>query len=74
MDLSLPVLDGWEAIRRLRADPEVSHIPIIALSAHAARADIERALEAGCDAYVTKPIDDEKLTLTIQKLLRGERP
>lgn len=71
MDLSLPVLDGWEATRRLRADPELSKTPIIALSAHAAHADIERALGAGCDAYVTKPIDEDELKEAIARVLDG---
>jgi len=73
MDLSLPVLDGWDAIRQLRSDPAFRRIPIIALSAHAATQDIDRAVAAGCDAYVTKPIDDEKLRSTIERLLRGVR-
>ena len=73
MDLSLPVLDGWDAIRQLRSDPAFRRIPIIALSAHAATQDIDRAVAAGCDAYVTKPIDDEKLRSTIERLLRGAR-
>ena len=70
MDLSLPVLDGWEAIRRVRLDPDLRSTPIIALSAHASRTEIQRALDAGCDAYVTKPVDDEELLQTIGRLLR----
>lgn len=69
MDLSLPVLDGWEATRRLRSDPEIGRTPVIALSAHAARADVERALQVGADAYVTKPIDEDELRATIARLL-----
>lgn len=69
MDLSLPVLDGWEATRRLRSDPELGRTPVIALSAHAARADVQRALDAGADAYVTKPIDEDELRATIARLL-----
>ena len=57
MDLSLPVLDGWEAARRIKTAPETSRIPIIALSAHAMPGDQEKALAAGCAGYVTKPID-----------------
>ncbi|RPH60687.1 MAG: response regulator [Burkholderiales bacterium] len=58
MDLSLPRLDGWEATRRLKADPALAHIPVIALSAHAMRGDDERARAAGCDDFLTKPIDE----------------
>lgn len=73
MDLSLPVMDGWEATRQLRKTPELRATPIIALSAHAAPADIERALEAGCDAYVTKPIDEDALVKAISTLLAAGR-
>lgn len=69
MDLSLPVVDGWEATRQLRGEAGLAKIPIIALSAHAAKPDIDRALQAGCDAYVTKPIDEEELRLAISRLL-----
>ena len=61
MDMSLPVLDGWEATRRLKADPATKHIPVIALTAHALPAERDRALEAGCAAFETKPIDFPKL-------------
>ena len=57
MDLSLPALDGWEATRALKGIPEVSHIPVIALTAHAMVGDKERALAAGCDGYISKPIE-----------------
>jgi len=69
MDLSLPVLDGWEATRALRADPSTAATPIIALSAHAAAADMQRAMDAGCDAYVTKPIDEQVLLREIARLI-----
>ena len=69
MDLSLPVLDGWEAARRIKAAPETRHIPIIALSAHAMEGDRESAIAAGCDDYDTKPIDLARLLAKIEALL-----
>ena len=67
MDLSLPVLDGWEATRRIKASDTTRHIPVIALTAHAMAGDREQALAAGCDDYDTKPIDLERLLPKIQK-------
>jgi CheY-like chemotaxis protein len=69
MDLNLPVVDGWEATRRLRLDPETRTIPIIALTAHAMAGDRERALAAGCDEFDTKPIDLERLLAKIRAVL-----
>ena len=69
MDLSLPVMDGWEATRRLKADGTTQSIPIVALSAHAMAEDRERALAAGCDAYETKPVNFPQLLETITRLL-----
>jgi two-component system, cell cycle response regulator DivK len=69
MDLSLPVIDGWEAARRLKGAPETRAIPIIALSAHAMEGDRERAIAAGCDDYDTKPVDFARLVRKIRALL-----
>ena len=72
MDLSLPEIDGWEATRRLKADGATKHIPVIALSAHALVGDREKALEAGCDDYDTKPVDFKRLLPKMEKLLGKE--
>ncbi len=69
MDMSLPIVDGWEATRRIKAHPETRDIPVIALTAHAMREDRERAMEAGCDDYDTKPIELTRLLLKIAALL-----
>jgi CheY-like chemotaxis protein len=70
MDMSLPVLDGWEATRQLKADPATRPIPVIGLTAHALSGEREKALEAGCDDFDTKPIDLPRLLEKIGALLR----
>ena len=69
MDLSLPVLDGWEATRRIKAAAETRHIPVIALTAHAMAGDREKALAAGCDDFDTKPVEIDRLLGKMQALL-----
>jgi len=70
MDLSLPVMDGWEATRRLKANADLRAIPIIALTAHAMKGDKEKALAAGCDDYLVKPLDEDELMARIAKYLK----
>ncbi|MGA7240007.1 MAG: response regulator [Bryobacteraceae bacterium] len=72
MDMSLPVMDGWEATKHLKSAPETAAIPIVALTAHAMNGDRERALEAGCDDYDTKPVEFQRLVLKIEALLSGK--
>jgi len=69
MDLSLPVIDGWEATRRLKANAALHDIPIIALSAHAMIGDREKALQSGCDEYLSKPLDEDLLFAKLARLL-----
>jgi two-component system cell cycle response regulator DivK len=70
MDLSIPGVDGWECTRRLKADPATAKIPIIALTAHAMRGDEERALQAGCDGYLSKPISPKKVVDVVRQYLK----
>ena len=74
MDMSLPVLDGWEAARRLKAIPETRTIPIIALTSHAMVGDREKAIEAGCDDYDTKPVEFQRLLEKIETILAKGTP
>ena len=74
MDMSLPVIDGWEATRQLKADPATAAIPIIALTAHAMTSDRDKALEAGCNDYDTKPVDLHRLLGKIDTLLNSSPP
>jgi CheY-like chemotaxis protein len=69
MDMSLPVIDGWEATRQLKASAETRHIPVIGLTAHAMAGDREQAIAAGCDEYETKPIDLDRLIGKVEALL-----
>jgi two-component system, cell cycle response regulator DivK len=69
MDMSLPVLDGWEATRRIKANPATGHVPVIALTAHAMSGDRDKALEAGCNDYDTKPVDFQRLLQKMEFLL-----
>jgi CheY-like chemotaxis protein len=69
MDMSLPGIDGWEATQRIKADPETSSIPVIALTAHAMVGDREKSLQAGCDDYDTKPVEFKRLLQKIENLL-----
>jgi len=68
MDLSLPVLDGWQATRQIKASPDTKHIPVIALTAHAMAGDREKALSAGCDDFDTKPVELPRLLAKIKEL------
>jgi CheY-like chemotaxis protein len=69
MDMSLPVIDGYEATRRIRANKAVKRIPVIGLSAHAMSGDADKAIAAGCDDYLTKPVNDELLFQKLERLL-----
>jgi two-component system cell cycle response regulator DivK len=69
MDLGMPVMDGWEATRRIKADPELKHIPVIAVTSHAMVGDEITARQAGCDDYIAKPVDENLLMEKIRRLL-----
>ena len=70
MDMRLPIMDGWEATRQLKSNPETQHIPVIALTAHALIGDKEDSLAAGCDGYLPKPVDFPSLLEKIEQLLK----
>jgi two-component system, cell cycle response regulator DivK len=74
MDMSLPVMDGWEATRRVKSDDATHNVPVIGLTAHAMSGDREKAIEAGCDDYDTKPVDLDRLLEKIEHLLRKGEP
>jgi two-component system cell cycle response regulator DivK len=74
MDMSLPVLDGWDATKQVKADAATAKIPVIALTAHAMESDRQKALEAGCDDFDTKPVELPRLLLKIEELLKKFPP
>jgi CheY-like chemotaxis protein len=74
MDMSLPVLDGWDATKQIKAEPALAAVPIIALTAHAMESDRQKALGAGCDDYDTKPVELPRLLMKIEALLKKSRP
>jgi CheY-like chemotaxis protein len=73
MDLEMPVVDGWEATRRLRSNPQTRDIPVIALSAHALAGERERALAAGCSEFDSKPIEFDRLVATVRRILAARK-
>jgi two-component system, cell cycle response regulator DivK len=74
MDLSLPVVDGWEATRRLKSDDRTAHIPVVALTAHDGSGELQRATRAGCDWFVPKPCPPDALIVEVRRVLALERP
>jgi two-component system, cell cycle response regulator DivK len=70
MDMSLPVLNGWDATRQIKGDPDVKNVPVVGLTAHAMVGDRDQALQAGCDDYATKPVEFEKLIELINRLIK----
>jgi len=73
MDIEMPVVDGWEAARRLKGNPQTYDIPIIALSAHALAGEREKAIATGCEEFDTKPIEFERLIATVRRVLDGRK-
>jgi CheY-like chemotaxis protein len=73
MDLEMPGIDGWEATRRLKSNPDTCDIPVIALSAHALAGSREKALAAGCDEFDTKPVEFDRLVATLRRILAGRK-
>jgi two-component system cell cycle response regulator DivK len=73
MDMSLPVMNGWTAVQEIKANPKLAMIPIIGLSAHAMNEERQRALESGCDEYLTKPVDEDLLFKTIERFIKKEQ-
>lgn len=69
MDIAIPLVDGWEAVQRLKKDPTTSHIPIVALTAHAMPADRERAMQVGCDGYLAKPCEPRAVVEEVKRIL-----
>jgi CheY-like chemotaxis protein len=73
MDLEMPVVDGWEAARRLKGNPQTRDIPVIVLSAHALAGEREKAIAAGCDEFDTKPIEFDRLVATVRRILANRK-
>ncbi|MGC8528939.1 MAG: response regulator [Leptospirillia bacterium] len=74
MDMTMPMIDGWEATKRIKSDPDLKRIPVLALTANAIDGDRERCLAAGCDDYEKKPVDFDRLLKKIKLLVSGHRP
>ena len=74
MDLSLPIVDGWEATRRLKADDRTAHIPVVALTAHDGSGELQRATRAGCDWFVPKPCPPDALITEVRRILNRQAP